>query len=267
MITFPNAKINLGLNIVNRRPDGYHNLETCFYPIAMCDALEFIPSDHTTLQIQGLPILGDMESNLVVRAFRMLQQGYHLPEIAMVLLKKIPMGAGLGGGSSDAAFMLKLLNTHFQLHLSDSELEIYASKLGADCAFFIQNKPVIAQGIGNEFTPTNLSLKGKTLVLVTPHIYVSTAEAYAGVTCNHWAVPLSDVLQKPLSEWREFLFNDFEQSVFRTHPRLATIKAMLYEQGAVYAAMSGSGSTLYGIFDHHVDVNFPDDKVFVNLLQ
>ena len=262
MITFPNAKINLGLNVVNRRSDGYHNLETVFYPINLCDALEFVPAVKTSLNVAGLPVAGDIEQNLVVRAFRLLQRDFQLPELEIALLKNIPMGAGLGGGSADAAFMLKLLNEHFRLNLSAEQLETYAAKLGADCPFFIRNKPIFAAGIGNDFTALEVSLKGYYLVLVKPDVHVSTAEAYAHVACQRWNVPLMEVMAMPLEKWREYLFNDFEISVFEAHPELAAIKQQLYDAGAVYAAMSGSGSTLYGIFNTKPEINFPDSRVF-----
>ena len=263
MITFPNAKINLGLNVVNRRLDGYHNLETVFYPINLCDALEFVPAVKTSLNVAGLPVAGDIEQNLVVRAFRLLQRDFQLPELEIALLKNIPMGAGLGGGSADAAFMLKLLNEHFRLNLSAEQLETYAAKLGADCPFFIRNKPVFAAGIGNEFSSLEVSLKGCYLVLVKPDVHVSTAEAYAHVACQRWHVPLMEVMAMPLEKWREYLFNDFEISVFEAHPELAVIKQQLYDTGAVYAAMSGSGSTLYGIFKTKPELVFPNCRVFV----
>ncbi|MCB9071359.1 MAG: 4-(cytidine 5'-diphospho)-2-C-methyl-D-erythritol kinase [Prevotellaceae bacterium] len=263
MITFPNAKINLGLNVVSRRPDGYHNLETVFYPINLCDALEFVPAVTTSLKVAGLPVSGDIEHNLVVRAFRLLQRDFQLPELEIALLKNIPMGAGLGGGSADAAFMLKMVNEHFKLALSEDTLETYAAKLGADCAFFIRNKPVFAAGIGNEFRSLEVSLKGYYLVLVKPDVHVSTAEAYAHVACQRWQVPLMEVMAIQLEQWREYLFNDFEISVFEIHPELAVIKQQLYGAGAVYAAMSGSGSTLYGIFKTKPEHNFPNSRVFV----
>ena len=249
--------------MVNRREDGYHNLETVFYPIELRDALEFVPAEKTSLSILGLSVDGDIEQNLVVRAFRLLQKDFQLPELEIALLKKIPMGAGLGGGSADAAFMLKLLNSHFALDLSDVQLESYASKLGADCPFFIRNKPVFASGIGTEFSPIELSLKGYQLVLVKPDIHISTAEAYSNVACERWNTPLMEVIQMPIDKWREFLVNDFEKSVFKVHPELAVLKEKLYEFGAVYASMSGSGSILYGIFKDEPTVSFPDCKLFL----
>ena len=262
MITFPNAKINLGLNVVSRREDGYHNLETVFYPVELRDALEFVPAKKTALTILGLPVDGDIERNLVVRAFRLLQNEFQLPELEIALLKHIPMGAGLGGGSSDAAFMLKSINTHFELHLSGVQLESYAAKLGADCPFFIRNEPVFASGIGTEFTSIDLSLKGYYLVLIKPDIHVSTAEAYAQVICQRWEIPLIEVIKMPLVKWEEFLVNDFEKSVFAAHSELAILKEKLYEFGAIYASMSGSGSTLYGIFKEKPTVVFPGCHVF-----
>lgn len=262
MITFPNAKINLGLNVVSRRSDGYHNLETVFYPINLCDALEFVPATKTSLNVAGLPVAGDIEQNLVVRAFRLLQRDFQLPELEIALLKNIPMGAGLGGGSADAAFMLKMVNEHFHLALSAEQLETYAAKLGADCPFFISNKPVFAAGIGNEFTALEVSLKGYYLVLVKPDVHVSTAEAYAHVACQRWQVPLMEVMAMPLEKWRHYLVNDFEASVFVAHSELATIKQQLYDAGAIYAAMSGSGSTLYGVFKTKPELVFPNCRVF-----
>ncbi len=268
MIAFPNAKINLGLNVVGRRADGYHNLETVFYPIDVCDALEFVPAEQTSLEIVGLPIVGDWEKNLVVRAFRLLQREFQLPELRIVLLKKIPMGAGLGGGSSDAAFMLKMLNEHFSLGLSAEDLEKRAAALGADCAFFVKNKPVFAEGIGNEFSPLLLSLTGWKLVLVKPEIHISTAEAYAHVACERWQTPLAEAIKKPISEWKNLIFNDFEASVFPQHPQLADVKQKLYNLGATYAAMSGSGSTIYGLFAPDFDTSkitldlFPQTQFF-----
>lgn len=250
MLTFPNAKINLGLNVVEKLSNGYHNLETVFYPIPLNDVLEFIPSNgSTTLRTWGLNIDGNMETNLVVKAFRMLQKDFHLPELNIYLQKNIPMGAGLGGGSADAAFMLKMLNEHFELHLPDEKLEIYASTLGADCAFFIKNEPVFAEGIGNIFSDIKVSLAGKTLVLIKPDVHVSTAEAYKNIACQKWKMPLRKALQKPMAEWKDYVFNDFETNVFLQHPELANIKQMLYDNDAMYASMSGSGSTIFGIFD------------------
>lgn len=256
MITFPNAKINLGLRITERRPDGYHNLETIFYPIHLEDALEVVPlkdnKQEYDLKITGTPIDGTPEDNLVVRAYRLLKQDFDLPPIHIYMYKHIPLGAGLGGGSSDAAFMIKLLNEKFALGMTTGQMEAYASRLGADCAFFIQDRPVLATGIGNEFTPIDLSLKGMYIVLVKPSVSVSTREAYAGVTPQRPDVPLTTLIRRPIEEWRDCIVNDFEPSVFRAYPEIAAIKDKLYDMGAVYASMSGSGSTVYGIFRESV---------------
>ena len=251
MITFPNAKINLGLRITERRPDGYHNLETIFYPIHLEDALEVVPlkdnKQEYDLKITGTPIDGTPEDNLVVRAYRLLKQDFDLPPIHIYMYKHIPLGAGLGGGSSDAAFMIKLLTEKFALGRTTGQMEAYASRLGADCAFYIQDRPVLATGIGNEFTPIDLSLNGMYIVLVKPSVSVSTREAYAGVTPQRPDVPLTTLIRRPIEEWRDCIANDFEPSVFRAYPEIAAIKDKLYDMGAVYASMSGSGSTVYGI--------------------
>lgn len=248
MITFPNSKINIGLNITEKRPDGYHNLETIFYPINLCDSLEFVCSQETKFTCSGLTIEGKSDDNLILKAYNLLKQEFNLPNIDIHLHKTIPMGAGLGGGSADAAFMLNMLNKEFQLNLSSQELQDRAVKLGADCPFFIDNKPVLAKGIGNIFEPTNVCLKGYHIVLIKPEIHVSTAEAYGGCVPQRWEYPLEEAIKQPIEKWEECIFNDFEKTVFIAHPELANLKEMLYNQGAIYAAMSGSGSTIYGIF-------------------
>lgn len=254
MLTFPNAKINLGLNITERRPDGYHNLETLFYPIRLEDALELTPltdaapGETCRLHQQGLEIAGDAESNLVVKAYRLLAADHQLPAVHIHLFKHIPSGAGLGGGSADAAFMLKMLNDYASLHLTDEQLEAYAARLGADCAFFIKNRPTYAEGIGNIFTPTQLSLAGYQLLLVKPDIFVSTRDAFAHIRPHRPACPLLQLAKLPVEQWRGRMVNDFEESVFPQFPAIARIKEELYRQGALYASMSGSGSSVYGLF-------------------
>lgn len=256
MIVFPNAKINLGLNITEKRPDGYHNLETVFYPIPLEDALEVVPmecsSEDFKLNCSGIPIKGLPEENLVVKAYNLLKNKFSLPPIHIYMRKHIPSGAGMGGGSSDAAFMLKLLNELFELRLSVSELEDFATALGADCAFFIQNRPVYAEGIGNIFSPISLSLKGYTLVIVKPDIFVSTKEAFAHIQPRKATVSIKEIIQAPIEDWKSHLINDFECSVFRTHPGIKEIKEDLYNAGALYASMSGSGSSVYGIFKKQI---------------
>lgn len=263
MITFPNAKINLGLNIVGKRPDGYHNLETILYPIHLEDGLEVVPLNDSnqeySLKVNGTPIDGSPDDNLVVKAYRLLCQDFNLPPIQICMYKHIPMGAGLGGGSSDAAFMIKLLNEKFALGLSTEQMEAYAARLGADCAFFIQNKPMFATGIGNELCPIDLSFKKTNIVLVKPDIFVSTREAYAKVTPHRPQTPLTELICRPMEKWKDCIVNDFEESVFQAHPELAAIKDKLYELGAIYASMSGSGSTIYGLFS---DVQFHVEHEF-----
>lgn len=252
MITFPNAKINLGLHITGKRPDGYHNLETVFYPIPLEDALEVIlPNDSQrkfTLHQSGMEIAGDPETNLVVKAYKLLDEKFHLPPVDIYLHKRIPSGAGLGGGSADAAFMLKLLNKKFALNLNEEQLEEYAATLGADCAFFIKDAPTFAEGIGNLFSPISLSLKGYRLVLVKPDIFVSTREAFACIHPRQPEYSLKETVYRPVNEWKEYMGNDFEESVFPQYPAIGEIKEELYRQGAIYAAMSGSGSSVFGIF-------------------
>lgn len=257
MITYPNAKINLGLNIVEKRPDGYHNLETVFYPINLQDALEVTVLEgekEYTLTTSGTPIEGEAENNLVVKAYKLLKQDFpQMPAIDIHMYKHIPTGAGLGGGSADAAFMIKLLNEKFNLEISIEKMEEYAVKLGADCAFFIQNKPVFATGIGNLFEPIQLSLKGYYIVLVKPDIFVSTKDAFAHITPKEPSKSLKEIICMPVETWRAMMKNDFEESVFQKFPEIAAIKDKLYDMGAIYASMSGSGSSVFGIFREQVE--------------
>lgn len=258
MITFPNAKINLGLNIVERRPDGYHNLETIFYPIKLQDALEVNRLEHAEvpykLRVSGANLHGSPEDNLVVKALNLLRQ-YHsgiLP-VDIHLFKHIPTEAGLGGGSADCAFMIKLLNEKFRLGLSVKEMEQYATQLGADCPFFIQNQPVFASGTGNIFEPIELTLKGYHLVLVKPDTPISTKEAFSNIHPKHPEVSLKEIATQPIENWKGLMKNDFEESIFPCHPEIAAIKDKLYDLGAVYASMTGSGSAVYGIFKQPVE--------------
>lgn len=258
MITYPNAKINLGLNIVEKRPDGYHNLETIFYPINLQDALEVTELENEEgeykLKVSGVPIEGDTENNLVVKAYRLLKKDFpDMSPINIHMFKHIPTGAGLGGGSADAAFMIKLLNEKFNLKLSIEKMEKYAAILGADCAFFIQNKPVFASGIGNIFENITLSLKGYYIVLVKPDIFVSTKDAFSHITPMHPNQSLKEIVRMPVETWRATMKNDFEESVFQKYPEIAAIKDKLYDMGAIYASMSGSGSSVFGIFREQVE--------------
>lgn len=252
MISYPNAKINIGLNIIEKRPDGYHNIETVFYPFGLSDVLSVEPSatcSDYSFSSGGIAIGGNPDDNLVIKAYRLLQSEYEIPPVDISLIKQIPFGAGLGGGSSDAAFMLKALNVLFELKISTKKLEKLASELGADCPVFIRNKPVFASGIGNVFSPVKLVLKNYFLLLVKPDIHVSTPEAYSLVIPEKPQVSLSELIQSPIAEWKGLIKNDFEKSVFTRYPQIAEIKDSMYDLGAVYASMSGSGSSVYGIFE------------------
>jgi 4-diphosphocytidyl-2-C-methyl-D-erythritol kinase len=260
MITYPNAKLNLGLNVVAKRADGYHDLETVFYPVPITDALEVFPMDpdfpsavDCDLKVTNLHIEGDEQKNLVVRAYQLLKQDFPtLPRIHAHLYKGIPTQAGMGGGSSDCGFMITLLNRQFQLGLSDQQMIDYAARLGADCAFFVLNQPCYAEGIGERLQPIALDLTGWYLAVVRPDIPVSTREAFSLIVPQHPAQNCRDIVMQPVETWRDALTNDFEKSVFALHPEIGSIKDQLYEMGAVYAAMSGSGSSLFGLFRHPV---------------
>ncbi len=263
MICFPNAKINLGLNIVSKRSDGYHNIETIFYPIPIKDALEVVSTEVHSFNQTGIVIDTPSEKNLVMKALNILEKKYTFPPLAVYLHKSIPFGAGLGGGSSDAANMLCLVNDYCQLKISDNELEELASSIGADCPFFIQNKPVFASGTGNIFESVNLSLSGYYLCLVKPEISVSTAEAYSMVKPHTPSISLKEIITKPITEWKEIMQNDFEASVFAKFPVIGSIKESLYREGAVYASMSGSGSSVFGLFEQPVELEEKFNDCFV----
>lgn len=268
MLCFPNAKINLGLNVVSKRPDGYHNIETIFYPVPVKDALEVVAAPRDSFTQTGIRVDGTASGNLVMKALRLMRQYYEVPPLETHLLKAIPFGAGLGGGSADAAFMLKLVNDFCGLQLSVSRLEEIAALIGADCPFFIRNIPVFATGTGNIFTPVTLSLKGYFLCLVKPGIVISTPEAYSQVTPKQPFISLLQVIKQPITGWREIMENDFERSVFPRYPLIAAIKESMYEAGAVYASMSGSGSSVFGLFEKEVSLKerFPDCFVWEGIL-
>jgi len=255
MIIFPNAKINIGLNVINRRPDSYHNLETVFYPIKINDALEIIEADKLSFQSSGLAIPGRVEDNLCIKGYYLLKKDFNLPPIKIHLHKHIPIGAGLGGGSADAAFFIRLLNQSFSLGLSDDGMTGYARQLGADCAFFIKNKPVFAFDRGDEFEPIKLDLSSYKIVLVMPPVHVSTAEAYNGVKPAPVKQSLMEIIYLPVAEWKNYIKNDFEISVFKNHPSIRGVKAALYEAGAIYVSMTGSGASVFGIFEHTPDLS------------
>ena len=266
MTSFPNCKINLGLHVVRRREDGYHDLETIFVPVPLCDELEIDIAERFSFEQDGIDIACNNEDNLVVRAYRLMQQNYgdHIKPVSIHLRKNIPFGAGLGGGSSDAAFTIKMLNELFDLNLTTEMMEQLASKLGADCAFFINNETAFATGIGDRLTTIGLNpLKGYKLLMIKPDEAVSTAEAYGGIVPRDRKAEskcdLTEAIKRPVYEWKDIIVNDFEDTVFSKHPSLAAIKKALYSNGALYAAMSGSGSTIYGIFNQNENLNFDID--------
>lgn len=269
MITFPNAKINLGLRITEKRPDGYHNLESVFYPVGWNDVLEILPAPELSFKSTGLPIPGGEATNLCLKTYLLLKTDFDLPPVRMHLHKVVPIGAGLGGGSADGAFTLNLLNEQFSLGLSIVQREEYARKLGSDCAFFIQNQPRFCFGKGDEFEETSVSLAGVWAVLVNPGIHVSTAEAYAGVTPRKPETDLRQALARPRETWHQTVKNDFEESLLSRYPAIARLKEKLYEAGAFYASMTGSGSTVYGFFSQQVDASslFENHPVWQGVLE
>ncbi len=254
MIVFPNAKINIGLNIVSRRTDGYHNLETIFYPVKLFDALEALPAQSLKFEASGLGIPGRVEDNLCIRAYELMSEDHDLPPVDIHLHKHIPIGAGLGGGSADAAFFIKLIDQLFNLGLSRDQKLDYARQLGADCAFFIESKPVFAFEKGDRFEPVNLDLSDYSIALVMPPAHVSTSEAYRGVKPYWPARSVKELITLPVEEWKNYIKNDFEESVFKNHVMIRGVKAALYEAGAVYASMSGSGASVFGIFRQKPDL-------------
>ena len=278
MILYPNAKINIGLKVLNKREDGFHNLETLFYPVELADILEVVESKELRMEqygigipaVAGKPELMVPEDNLCVKAYRLLKEDFDIPPVEIYLQKNIPVGAGLGGGSSDAAHTILAINKLYNLNLTNSQMAQYASRLGSDCAFFIYNTPMMGRGRGEILTQFDLDvLKNYRIKLVHPPVYVSTADAYRGIVsravheqkyASGWAVPsealpfldkrsLEELLQQPVGKWKESVVNDFETTVFAKYPVLAEHKKALYDEGAIYAAMSGSGSTMFGIFE------------------
>lgn len=268
MILFPNAKINLGLYITEKRTDGFHNLSTCFYPVPWSDVLEITPNNKFEFSSSGLTIPGSLENNLCYRAYILLKEAHAIPPVHMHLHKVIPMGAGLGGGSSDAAFTLMGLRNLFKLPLTNEELIPFAQKLGSDCSFFLFNQAQLGTEKGDVLKPIDLSLKGKFLVMIYPNFGISTQEAYAGVKPLKARKNWEKQLTEPVDTWKETISNDFENSLFPIYPQLAALKNELYALGASYAAMSGSGSTLFGLFDHEVKLpeNWKEFQTWSGLL-
>lgn len=253
MIVFPNCKINLGLNILNKRKDGFHDIETVFYPVKFTDALEIISGTTNDRPVEftgtGLKVEGIMEDNLCIKAYSLLKKDFpQLPAVKIHLHKAIPMGAGLGGGSADAAFMLKLMNDKFKLNLSSAQLINYSLQLGSDCPFFIHNKPCFATGRGEIMEELNVDLSSYKMILINPGIHINTGWAFSQITPALPKRSIKEIIQQPVETWKSALTNDFESAVFSAQLEIKKIKEALYEQGAVYASMSGSGSTVFGIF-------------------
>jgi len=252
MVVFPRAKINIGLRIMEKRPDGFHNIETFFYPVDLFDALEFVvrkdSRKHDTLKVSGIMVESDPESNLVMKAVKLMRQSFDFPGLRVHLHKCIPVGAGLGGGSSDAAGMLKALNRYFEFGLNSEELRSFAGRLGSDAPFFIDGTPSFAEGVGNILSEFPLDLRGYNIVILYPDVNINTAMAYAWCMPSSSGLSLRQILNLPVSEWRGRVVNDFEDNIFHKFPQVSMLKMALYEAGALYASMSGSGSAVYGIF-------------------
>ena len=278
MIDFPCAKINLGLNITEKRADGYHNLETVFFPIPICDALEIKTMDERfpsnvacDLKVTGNNVCCNENDNLIVKAYNMIAADFDIPHVHAHLYKNIPSEAGLGGGSSDAAYMIRLLDQRFRINIGNAEMEKYAARLGADCPFFITAEPSYAEGIGEILSPVNITdnnLEGYSLIVVKPQIAVSTKEAFSSITPRKPLMCCREIVAQPIETWKDALCNDFEESVFGIYPQLNDIKNRIYTLGAAYAQMSGSGSSLFGIFKSDVDEQsikneFADCRTFV----
>ncbi|MBI4649604.1 MAG: 4-(cytidine 5'-diphospho)-2-C-methyl-D-erythritol kinase [Bacteroidia bacterium] len=272
MITFPNAKINLGLNILEKRSDGFHNIETIFYPVGLSDILEILPcpdtSKSSSLTITGKAIQGSVSENLCFKVYNILKNDFNIPSATMFLHKIIPVGSGLGGGSSDAAFTVKLLNTLFNIGLDEVQMINYASKIGSDCAFFIKNRPCFATGRGDMLEDIKLNLNAYFILLICPEIHVSTAWAYSQIKPAKHITPLKNILSLPVEQWKILVKNDFEKIVFKKYPELKKIKEQLYEMGAVFASMSGSGSAIYGLFKEKPEVKglFKENYYFEKFL-
>lgn len=261
MVTFPNCKINLGLNILQKREDGYHDLETVFFPITLTDILEIISSEEKTQLINTGIFAGKSESNLCVKAFHLLKKDFpQLPEIKIHLHKTIPMGSGLGGGSADGVFTLLLLNEKYNLHILEENLFVYASMLGSDCPFFLVNKPCFATGRGEKNKEINLSLSGYKILLINPGIHVNTKELFQQIKPGFPSKKINEIILQPIETWKDELKNDFEKIVFKQYPEIKKIKENLYDHKAIYASMTGTGSTVFGIFDSKEEIDIPVQK-------
>ena len=254
MLTFPNCKINLGLNILSKRADGFHDIATAFYPVHITDALEIIPTPSLSQPINftssGIAVDGSIDNNICIKAYHLLKKNFpQLPNITMHLHKAIPLGAGLGGGSADGAFTLQLLNNKFNLHISEADLIQYALQLGSDCPFFIINKPSFATGRGEILSPVKIDLSGYQIVVVNPGIHINTGWAFSQITPTLPKKSIELIIQQPINTWKSELINDFETPVFEKYPAIKNIKETFYQKGAIYASMSGSGSSVFCIFE------------------
>ena len=271
MIRFPNCKVNLGLHILGKRADGYHDLETVFYPVSICDALEILPlpddSDKPRFTLSGLPVSGDASNNLCMKAWQLLKQDFpQLPAVNIHLHKAIPMGAGLGGGSADGAFMLMMLNEKFNLGIPDESLAQYALELGSDCPFFIHNKPCFAAGRGEKTEPVNVNLSGFYFYIINPNIHINTGEAFSQLQYQNHTESLQNIIRQPIETWRDILRNDFEEGIVKQHSVIGDLVQQLYHHEAVYAAMSGSGSTVFGIFKNKPETLLLPDNYFTRIV-
>lgn len=265
MVAFPNAKINIGLYITEKRADGYHNLETIFYPIITAkDALEILDAKEDSFVFHGVPIVGELDQNLIYKALVLIRADYEAARkpVKIILYKNLPMGAGLGGGSADASFTIQLLNQHFQLNISEAQQKEYALTLGSDCPFFIDNTPSFAAGRGELLEPVGLNLSAYDIQLICPEIHISTAQAFGGIIPRAANYDLRTIQKLPITEWRTHIKNDFEATLFPQFPVLDFIKEQLYLQGAIYASLSGTGSTVYGIFPKGVKANIEMETPF-----
>ncbi|MBL4654287.1 MAG: 4-(cytidine 5'-diphospho)-2-C-methyl-D-erythritol kinase [Bacteroidia bacterium] len=271
MISFPNAKINIGLNIISKRSDGFHDIESIFYPIQLNDVLEILECSEQLEQkvafsSSGIDIPGEIQDNLCVKAYGLLDEKYNLPPVKIHLHKVIPIGAGLGGGSSDGAFAINMIDKLFDLRLVLSEKLDLAIRLGSDCSFFIENRPAFASGRGEVLQNIDLNFNEHKMVLINSNIYVDTADAYSSIIPKQPNFSLQEIFNCPVNEWNGKVVNDFEESVFSKYPEIGSIKAQLYEVGAVYASMSGSGSSVFGIFDKEIpSLNFPSEYFVVEV--
>lgn len=257
MLIFPNCKINLGLSVTDKRADGFHNIETVLFPVNLSDILEIIksPDGHFSFTQSGLKISGSLQNNLVVKAFQLLKNKYQLPEVHIHLHKLIPMGAGLGGGSADAAFAIKLLNDVFEINLSEDKMEDITRQLGSDCAFFIRNQSTLAIEKGDIFEQISLDLSGFYLSIIKPNIHIGTPEAYSWIKPTIKANSLKDIINLPINKWKDDLHNDFEDKIFKRYPEIESVKSKLYNLGAIYASMTGSGAAVFGLFENEIDLS------------